>query len=146
MNIEEALELKKMLKKEYFKLIPEFNNTVVPLEELELRFHTEIGKSLECIYENDKHARFEIELYMFPSWATKGRRYLINGNFFTHIRFNQVGKWERKDEIEKLLAQNKIMVEALTELSKLGNGENLGNSVGNVVAQQALTRVHEVEK
>lgn len=50
------------------------------------------------------------------------------------------------DEIEKLLAQNKIMVEALTELSKLGNGENLGNSVGNVVAQQALTRVHEPEK
>lgn len=47
------------------------------------------------------------------------------------------------DEIEELHTQKKIMLEALTKLSKLGNGENWGNSVGNIIAQKALSEVQD---
>lgn len=38
----------------------------------------------------------------------------------------------------------RVLVEALEKLSRLGNGNRLGNSDGNVMAQQALTRAEQL--
>lgn len=40
-----------------------------------------------------------------------------------------------------LMDQIDIAVKALEQLSKLGNGEQLGNSDGNVIAQKALEQM-----
>lgn len=42
---------------------------------------------------------------------------------------------------EELVRMNAIAIEALEKLSRLGNGEQLGNSDGNVMAQRALSRI-----
>jgi len=44
----------------------------------------------------------------------------------------------QEDYISQIQAENEIFKVALVKLSKLGNGEELGNSDGNIIAQQAL--------
>jgi hypothetical protein len=45
--------------------------------------------------------------------------------------------------IATLQAENKKLRDALIELSKLGNGDRPGNSIGNVIAQRALENSNE---
>ena len=40
----------------------------------------------------------------------------------------------------------KVLEEALEALSKIGNGDRYGNSVGNVIAQEALAKTQKMKK
>lgn len=51
----------------------------------------------------------------------------------------------QKEDIDRLAKQNKILDDGLEELSRLGNGDRLGNSDGNVIAQKARQVAKEVE-
>ena len=55
---------------------------------------------------------------------------------------NRIGELET--EITILTKQNEILDEALEKLSKLGNGDRLGHSHGNMIAQQALQSANEL--
>ncbi len=46
-------------------------------------------------------------------------------------------------EVERLKKEKKELVEALERLARLGNGDRYGNSDGNVIAQEALSRSEE---
>lgn len=50
---------------------------------------------------------------------------------------------ERIDKIEALEAKLEVAVEGLDRLSKLGNGNLLGNSEGNILAQSFLAKINE---
>ena len=43
-----------------------------------------------------------------------------------------------KSEVENLMAENEKFRDALERLSKLGNGDQLGNIDGNMIARKAL--------
>jgi uncharacterized coiled-coil protein SlyX len=45
-----------------------------------------------------------------------------------------------EDRVKELEAENSRYKEALTKLSKLGNEPHLGNSIGNTIAQEALSK------
>lgn len=50
----------------------------------------------------------------------------------------------RTAELEEKLAAAEKMREALEQLARLGNGDEYGNSDGNIIAQQALKAYEEV--
>ena len=43
----------------------------------------------------------------------------------------------------KLKEINGVLIEALEKLARLGNGTELGNSDGNIIAQAALNKIRE---
>lgn len=52
--------------------------------------------------------------------------------------------WEEslmREEIECLEQEKAEMLSALEELAKLGNGDDYGNSIGNMIARAAIARV-----
>ena len=59
--------------------------------------------------------------------------YLLNKIEFNETVFDEMK--ERESALEQRLA---VVTEALERLSRLGNGDILGNSDGNVIAQKAL--------
>jgi len=61
-------------------------------------------------------------------------------------RLSDAGLNMAEDRIKELAAENKRLREALEKLARLGNEPMLGNSVGNIIAQEALKEASHESK
>ena len=64
------------------------------------------------------------------------------------LRFNGIAAIDQGDAaayIQHCVNNYPALVEALQKLAKLGNGDQYGNSNGNVIAQDALRKAGELE-
>ena len=62
-------------------------------------------------------------------------------DYANEIRNILISKLSAANErIKQLEAREAVLVEALEKLARLGNGDQYGNSNGNVIAQAALNR------
>lgn len=62
------------------------------------------------------------------------------------LRLSDAGLNMAEDRIKELAAENKRLREALEKLARLGNEPMLGNSVGNIIAQEALKEASHESK
>lgn len=79
----------KVLQEVYIKLADQYGK-IVALEDIDQELK-KIDKSYGIIafiedLLNDIHMRFKIELLMFPDWATRNKIYMINKEYYTHIK------------------------------------------------------------
>lgn len=63
-----------------------------------------------------------------------------SGKVINNVRYSV----ETYNSLPKLLDALEKAMESLEELSRLGNGERLGNSIGNVKAQKALSDITQI--
>lgn len=76
----------------YFKIANQFNVPVALYDlEKELKIVDENCSIVNLIDKllNEFDMKFNIELLMFPSWATKKKIYQINNEYYTHIRIKR---------------------------------------------------------
>lgn len=76
----------------YFKIANQFNVPVALYDlEKELKRADENCSIVNLIDKllNEFDMKFNIELLMFPDWATKKKIYQINNEYYTHIRIKR---------------------------------------------------------
>ncbi len=84
-----------------------------------------------------------------PPLSTKNKIYFKLGYRLGFVRADDI--WYNADKfcdrcgvvLKEMNNLNEILIDTLEKLSKIGNGDKLGNSDGNVIAQKGLAKYYE---
>ncbi len=82
------LQIKKIIQEAYFNLTNEYGSAIA-LEELDRQLKKmDSSYNIVTFIEElcGSESKFKIELLMLPNWATHNRAYIINSEYYTHLK------------------------------------------------------------